>query len=186
MGPQGNIGLHLVCHGKGPQRKWLHKIKKKDTPECQCGHQDQQREQSGEHLVERCGILAEARELVERSEMREWRARHSRNQPKEKERKRPVEPEKEKEEDKLERFFCHLYEFHNPVPNAPAFVPAELPPRYAIEFVPAAPAVFPIGSAPSTDVPVFPTGPTPSTDYSVISSVNFALVSSSSCIGPTQ
>ena len=100
--------------------------------------------------------------------MREWRTRHSRNQLKDKEKKGPVEPEKEKEEDKLERFFCHLYEFHNPVPNAPVFVPAELPPRYAIEFVPAAPAVV---------VPVFPIGSAPSTDYSVISSVNFVVPS---------
>ena len=116
---------------KGPQQKWLHKIKKEDTPECQCGHQDQQPEQSGEHLVERCSILAEARELVERSEMREWRTRHSRNQPKDKEKKGPAGPEKEKEEDKLERFFCHLHEFHYPVPNTPIFIS-------------------------STDVPVFP------------------------------
>ena len=124
--------------------------------------------------------------------MCEWRTRHSRNQLKDKEKKGPVEPEKEKEEDKLERFFGHLYKFHNPVPNAPVFVPAELPPRYAIEFVPAAPAVasvFPIGSAPTTDVPAFPVGSTPSTDYSVISSVNFVVApvsSSSSCIGPIQ
>ena len=46
---------------KGPQRKWLHKIKKSDTPECHC-HQ----EQSGEHLVEGCRLLAEARGLVEK------------------------------------------------------------------------------------------------------------------------
>ena len=79
-------------------------------------------EQSGEHLVEGCRLLAEAREQVEREEIREWGTRHSRNQ---KEKKGPVEPEKEKEEDKLESFFYKLYEFHNPVPNAPAFVPAE-------------------------------------------------------------
>ena len=50
---------------KGPQRKWLHKIKKKDTPGCPC-HRDQEQppEQSGEHLVEGCRLLAEARELV--------------------------------------------------------------------------------------------------------------------------
>ena len=128
---------------------------------------EEQPEQSGEHLVERCRILAEARERVERSEMREWRTRHSRNQLKGKEKKGPVEPEREKEEDKLERFFCHLYEFHIPVPSAPVFVPAELPPRYAIEFVPA------------TNVPVFPT----STDYSVISSVNdFSAISSANFV----
>ena len=54
-----------------------------------------------------------------------------------KEKKGPVEPEKEEEEDKLERFFCQLHEFLNPASNAPSFVPAELPPRYAINFVPA-------------------------------------------------
>ena len=37
-----------------------------------------------------------------------------------KEKKGPVEPEKE-EEDKLEGFFCHIYEFHNPLPNATVF-----------------------------------------------------------------
>ena len=48
---------------KGPQRKWLHKIKKKNTPGCHC-HRDQEQppEQSGEHLVEGCRLLAEARE----------------------------------------------------------------------------------------------------------------------------
>ena len=46
--------------------------------------------------------------------------------------------EKEEEEsDKLETFFCHLYEFHNPASTASAFVPAELLARYAIDFVPA-------------------------------------------------
>ena len=118
--------------------------------------------------------------------------------------KGPVEPEKEekeKEEDKLERFLCHLYEFHNPVPNAPVFVPAELPPQYAIDFVPAA-STLPVSSTPVVPVstpdavvviPVFPIGSAPSTDYSIISSVNFVVPSvtipfssSSSCIGPTQ
>ena len=51
---------------------------------------------------------------------------------------RPGEKEKEKEEeDNLETFFCKIHEFHNPVPVTPVFVPAELPPRYAISFVPA-------------------------------------------------
>ena len=41
---------------------------------------------------------------------------------KENKKKGPVEPEKEEEEeDKLERFSCHLHEFHNPLPNAPVF-----------------------------------------------------------------
>ena len=77
-----------------PQRKWLHKIKKKGTPECHC-HRDQEQppEQSGEHLVEGCRLLAEARELVKRKEMREWRTRQPTNRWK---KKGPVEPEKEK------------------------------------------------------------------------------------------
>ena len=133
--------------------------------------------------MEGCRLLAEARESVEKSEMREWRIRHSHNQLRDK--KKKEQKEKEKEEDKLERFFCHLYEFHNPVPNAPVFVPAELPPRYAINFVPA----LPVSPVASTAIPVFPIG-SASTDYSVISSANFvvpsAVSSSSSCIGPTQ
>ena len=92
--------------------------------------------------MEGCRLLAEARESVEKSEIREWRTRHSRNQLIEKKEKGPVAPEKEEEEDKLERFFCHLYEFHNPVPNTPVFVPAELPPRYTINFVPAVSAMW--------------------------------------------
>ena len=78
-------------------------------------------------LVEGCRLLAEARELIEKEEMREWGTRHSRNK---REKNGPVEPEKEKEEDTLELFFHKLYEFHNPVLNAPVSVPAELPPRY--------------------------------------------------------
>ena len=65
---RGAISAYTRCvTERGPQRKWLHKIKKKDTPECQCQHL----EQSGEHLVEGCRLLAEARELVEKSEMRD-------------------------------------------------------------------------------------------------------------------
>ena len=96
-------------------------------------------------------------------------------------------PEKEKEEeDKLELFFCQLHEFHNPVPSAPVFVPAELPPRYAIDFVPAAPV-----TASPANSGVFHTLPvTPVTDgFSVISSTNFiptSVFTSSSCIGTTQ
>ena len=69
--------------------------------------------------MEECRLLAEARELVEKNEMHEWRTRHSRNQLIDKKRKGPVEPEKEKEEDKLEHFFGHLYKFHSPVPKMP-------------------------------------------------------------------
>ena len=78
--------------------------------------------------------------------------------------------------DKLESFFCTLYEFLNPVSNAPVFLPAEFPPRYAIDFVPPSlfllllllflhPAMF--SNVISDD---FPT----STVYSVVSSANFA------------
>ena len=73
---------------KGPQGKWLHKIKKKDTPGCQCGHQ----EQSGEHLVERCNLLEKERGRVEKEERCTWETRHvhrTRTKP-----KGPVGPEK--------------------------------------------------------------------------------------------
>ena len=74
-GGEGILGWHRKAISaytwcvteKGPQRKWLHNIKKADTSECDC-HQ----EQTGEHLVEGCGLLAEAWELVEKEEMREW------------------------------------------------------------------------------------------------------------------
>ena len=110
---------------KGPQRKWLHKIKKPDTPECQC-HQ----EQSGEHLVEGCRLLAEARGLVEKEEMHEWGTRHERDK-KKKKGDVGMEKEKEKEEgEKLPSFFGVVYEFFNPVPvDVPvnAFVPVVRP-----------------------------------------------------------
>ena len=159
-----------------------------------------------------CRLLAEKRKLVERGELRAWRTRHSCNQLPNKKEKGPVEPGKEKEEeDKLESFFGHLYEFHNPAQVASAFVPAELPGRYVIAFVPAStsfsvPVSVPITassvSVPDsvTATPAVPATPTvissvnftghrsaPSTDYSAISSVNFAIpVSSPSCIGQTQ
>ena len=158
---------------KGPQRKWLHRIKKTDTPECQCGYHEQP-EQSGEHLVERCSMLTRARSQVESKELLEWKSRHARNKIEKKE-KGPVEPGKKEEEDKLETFFCQLYEFHNPpvpVPVAPVFVPADLPPRYAISFVPAAPVISPV----EIPVPAFVVSShVSSTDYSVISSVNFVV-----------
>ena len=113
---------------KGPQRRWIHRINKANTSECDC-----HRQQTGEHLVEGCSLLAEARRPVE-EELCTWRTRHVHK--KEKKKKGPVEPEKEEEDDKLESFFCKLYEFHNPVLTAPAVVPF-LPPRYAISFVPA-------------------------------------------------
>ena len=57
---------------KGPQRKWLHHIKKADTAKCDCHHQ----QQTGEHLVEGCSLLADARKSVEREEICTWKTRH--------------------------------------------------------------------------------------------------------------
>ena len=171
------ISAYTWCNTeKGPQRKWLHKIKKKDTPGCHCHRDQEQPEQSGEHLVEECSLLAKARELVEKSEMREWRTRHSRNQLKDKKEKGPVEPEKEKEKEmeKLELFFCHLYEFHNPTPS-----PSSPVVHFSVSTdVPSAVISSPIShvNAPvSTDVP--------SAGFSVTSSVNLvAPISSFTCI----
>ena len=130
---------------KGPQRKWLHKIKKSDTPECHC-HQ----EQSGKHLVG-CRLLVEARGLVEKEEMREWETRHARDR-KKKKGDVGIEKEKEKEEgERLTSFFSTIYDFFNPVPVVPAvpvnvFVPDVLPAR----FVPV--PVVPASSVPSVAV----------------------------------
>ena len=191
VAPQGDISLHLVQHGK---RTTEDKIKKKDTPGCHC-QDDAQPEQSGEHLVERCRLLAEKRKLVEKGEMREWRTRHSRNQLPNKKEKGPVEPEKEEEEDKLESFFCHLYEFHNPVSVVPAFVPAELP------FTPAVPSVsVSVTGSPANlihDAENVISTPSVFNTAHVISTPNFPVVSfansipasvftSSSCIDTTQ
>ena len=150
----------------------------------------EQLEQSGEHLVERCRLLVDKREMVERKELRKWRTRHSRSQNKKE--KGLVEPEKE-EEDKLESFFSHLYEFHNSVQvvPVPVFVPAELPARYIVNFVPAAIPLY--ASAPAS-VPVSALALPVSSDYSIVSSINFVIPSSttvhvnppSSCIGTTQ
>ena len=75
-------------------------------------------------------------------------------------------------EDKLELFFCKLYEFHNTVPNVvPAFVPA------VSNVVPFAPPVIVLSPVISSDV---------STVYSVVSSANFIPVSSPSCIGTNR
>ena len=187
---QGVLGWHRKAISaytwcvteKGPQNKWLHKIKKADTPNCRCQqeHPTQEQEQSGEHLVERCSLLTRARTQVGKKELLEWKSRHARNKVKKKE-KGPVGPAElktEKEEDKLETFFCKVYEFHNPIPVAPAFIPAELPPRYAISFVPAAPPVV----SSTRDRSVISSANfvvSPTTDYSVISSVNFVVPSSS-------
>ena len=102
-----------------------------------------------------------------------------------------VTPEKE-EEDKLERFFYHMYDFHNPVPNAPVFVPAELPPRYAISFVPAVSAVpviaspaVPVIAVPSVSVPIpVLTSASVPVGYSVVSSVNFIVPSFPNDVSP--
>ena len=116
-GSEGILGWHRKAISaytwcvteKGPQNKWLHKIKKSDTPACRCQQErptQHQEEQSGEHLAERCRLLSRARTQVERKELLEWRSRHARNKIEEKKKKGPVEPGKEEEEDKLETFFC--------------------------------------------------------------------------------
>ena len=130
----------------------------------------------------------EARREVDIEELGTWKSRHVHK--KEKERKGTVEPEKAKEEDKLETFFCKIHEFYNPVPVAPVFTPAELPPRYAIDFVPAAPSVNPPVSTIPVPNFVVSCSATPATDYSVISSVNFVVPDSipsspSTCIETT-
>ena len=190
--------IHKYTGGRTDGEAGTHRrtnIKKADTAKCDCPNNQTQ---TGEHLVEGCSLLADARNPVEREEMCMWKTRHIHKKP-EKKKKGPVEPEKVKEEevDKLESFFCKIYDFHNPVPVAPVFVPAELPPRYAISFVPPVSAVSSVTSvvdsvAPAV-IPVSPIGSAPSTDYSIISSVNFVapsvtipVSSSSSCIGPTQ
>ena len=83
--------------------------------------------------------------------------------------------------------FNHLYEFHNLASTAPAFVPAELPARYTINFIPTSVMIPRDAVTAATDVPDIPVSVsdipvfTPaasyvsSTDYSVISSVNFVV-----------
>ena len=167
------ISAHTWCvTEKGPQNKWLHKIKKSDTPACRC-QQEHPPEQTGEHLAERCRLLTRARSQVERKELLEWRSRHARNKIEKKE-KGPAEPGKEEEEDKLGSFFCHLYEFHNPVQDVPAFVPAELPRRYSINFVPAVPV-----AASSTISSISSSISSSATDYSIVSSTDFAVPNAS-------
>ena len=126
--------------------------------------------------MERCKLLEEERGRVEIEERCTWKERHVHRMTK---KKGPVGPEKEEEEDKLERFFSSIYAFHNPVPaSVPAvFVPAELPPRYAIDFVPAMPVLTPVPAPAPISAPA---SCVLSTDYSVISSVNFAVPVSAS------
>ena len=139
--------------------------------------------------MEECNLLANARKPV-KEELDVWKSRHI-HKPTPKKKKGPVEPEKE-EEEKLERFFCQIHEFHNSVPNPqPAFIPTALPPCLASS---------PSGhaSSPSTEYSVvssacFTVAPSPSTDYSVVSSACFAAPStdysavSSACFdAPTE
>ena len=109
--------------------------------------------------------------------MSAWNTRHLHKIPEKKE-KGPVEPEKEKEKDELEIFFCHLFEFHNPVPVAPVFVLAELPPRYAISFVPAVASHVHVSVSPTAASVI-----SAASDFSVVPPV---FTSPSSCIGTTQ
>ena len=160
--------------------------------------------------MERCELLAEDRRKVKREDMGEWESRHIQKPEEKKKKKGPVEPEKEKDKevDELESFFGHIYEFHFPTPVHAAFVPAELPPRYAIAFVPAlstAPPVLPVSTV--LPVPVSPvttssvhsaisaisvsaiSASNAGSDFSVVSSANFipaSVFTSSSCIGTTQ
>ena len=91
-----------------------------------------------------------------------------------------TEKEKEKEEgERLANFFSAIYEFFVPSNATNAFVPAELPARYAITFVPAvsvsdlpvasdaSPVVNPVMSVPVS---------VSSSVYSVVSSANFVVI----------
>ena len=109
--------------------------------------------------MEGCRLLTEARGLVEREEMREWETRHSRDKTK---KKGDVGTETEKEGERLANFFYALHEFFVPSVPATVFVPAELPARYAIQFVPAAVVVTPPVASSSAV--------SSATDYSVVSS----------------
>ena len=133
--------------------------------------------------MEECILLADARNPVERDKLGAWKTRHILKPP-EKKKKGPVGPDKE-EEEKLERFFRQIYEFHNPVPNAaPVFVPAALPPQYAISFVPA--VISAASASVSASAPVAsPFAFSPSTDYSIVSSPNFAVSSPNLAVSPS-
>ena len=108
----------------------------------------------------------------------------------------------------METFFCRLHEFHNPPVLAPVSTPAVLPPRYAINFVPATtvsvPASAPVSDSASVSasasafasasVSASVTAPPgashiSSTDYSAASSVNsstdYSVVSSVNFVLPT-
>ena len=86
--------------------------------------------------MEECSLLTDAGKRAEREEKCMWKTHHIHRC--EEKGKGPVDSDKEEEEDKLKRFFCYIYKFHIPdTAPVPVFVPEELPPRYAISFVPA-------------------------------------------------
>ena len=70
--------------------------------------------------------------------------------------------------------------------SAPAFVPAELPARFAIDFIPANARVSssPSCSAPSVVLYVLPVA-SASVDYSVVSSTNFIISSFPNDVSPS-
>ena len=87
-------------------RRKDHRIGKEGTPECLC---QQQEEQSGRYVVERCTKLVKVRGGVE-EEIAEWWKRHSGDR-KRKKLTMWVEKEREREEgEKMETFFCSVYE----------------------------------------------------------------------------
>ena len=89
--------------------------------------------------------------------------------------------------------------FHNPAPIAPVFVPANLPPRYVINFVPAINTPVSDTSVHASDISVPASDsahvsgsthvsdltPVAATKFSIVSSANFVVPSSPTpCIGP--
>ena len=140
---------------------------------------------TGTHVVEECPELNKWR--PRRAVWKDWRealgGRAVSNKRKE-----------EEEGDLLGAFFFYIYEFLSAFSNPPTsprvFVPAELPARYAIAFVPAA-FVASFSASGSSSV----VSATSSVRYSVVSSANFVpaipvfpapVPSSPACIGPTQ
>ena len=74
-GEEGILGWHRRATSaytwcvteKGPQRRWLHKLGKEDTPGCHCQSQLQS-EVSGKHTVEECEVLTGLRKVENRTE----------------------------------------------------------------------------------------------------------------------
>ena len=89
--------------------------------------------------------------------------------------------EKEKETDELENFFGQIHEFHTPTPAPAVFVPAALPPRYAINFVPALHVTPPVSASAARLSPVSPVSASVpavlSSPYSVVSSAYLVIPS---------